>query len=140
MNYHFGSKDALLLKVAERLRDERHQSRIDAMAQRGSTALDALWQVLSTQVASGRSGAWLALLSNPSTGGSVQPTETQIQAFLKAVGEALGMSADRFDPQFLLVGLEGVEVRLLSGAQPRRARESYDRFWLAILNDDLSQA
>ena len=140
VNYHFGSKDALLLRVAERLRDERHQSRIAAMAQPGSAALDALWQVTTAQVRTGRTGAWLALLSNPPTGGSVQPTETQIQAFSIAVGEALGMSADRFDPQFLLAGLEGIEVRLLSGAQPGQARESYDRFWLAVLNEDLSQA
>src|SRR3990167_6046386 len=74
VNYHFGSKDALLLRVAERLRDERHQARPPAMDRPGSAALDALWRVTAADVRSGWSRAWLALLSNPPTAESIQPT------------------------------------------------------------------
>lgn len=138
VNYHFGSKDALLLRVAERLRDERHQSRVAAMDRPGSAALDALWRVTAADVRSGCSRAWLALLSNPPTAESIQPTGLQIQSLTRVVGEALEIPVDRLDPVLLQAGLEGIEVRLLCGAEPILVREAYDRFWLGILNEDSS--
>lgn len=142
MNYHFRSKDVLLRRAAERLRDDRHEARMVSVSssRTGTAVLDDLWQVTVGQVESGLTRAWLALLSNPATAGSVQPTDAQVQVFLRAVGEALGIPAQQSDLRFLLSGLEGFEVRLLSGAQPLQAKEGYDRFWLAVLNDDLSQA
>ena len=49
--YHFKSKEALLGRVAERVREGQSSRRVEAMAKvQGSAALDRLWQVLAADV------------------------------------------------------------------------------------------
>ena len=138
INYHFGTKRGLLERIAQRIRDDRHDAVLGALVPGGSMALDALWLVMTAGASSGRTRAWLALLAHPPTTPEAQPTGAQIRSLRITVAKALGVPEARIDPTLLQAGLEGIEVRLQCGVDPSEARESYDRFWLALLSHDFS--
>ena len=46
VNYHYRSKNDLLARAAETIRDDRCARRLAAVQRRGTAALDRLWQTL----------------------------------------------------------------------------------------------
>ena len=63
-----------------------------------------------------------------------------VEAIASRSGCAKGLVNYHFGSKdaLLQAGLEGIELRLLCGAEPILIREAYDRFWLGILNEDSS--
>jgi AcrR family transcriptional regulator len=136
VNYHYGSKHALLLRVAEFLRDRRWMERRDAA--KGDDALDRLWQTVIDEVHSGRFSAWLCLVS---AGGSLQraaaATDQGMVDLSRAIGEALGLG-DELVPrkELLAAGLDGLGLELLQGRQASRLEETWHRFMVSVLDVD----
>lgn len=129
MNYHFRSKDELLAEVAVRLADARAKRRLQALGGRGTRALDALWEVLVDEVASGDARAWFALVVERRLPRNLD-LETRIA---EAGAAALGLTTGTVPPDALIAGLDGVQLRLMQGCDPVRLRDAYDRLWLSVV-------
>jgi AcrR family transcriptional regulator len=132
VNYHYRSKQFLLARAAESLRDNRQARRLAALQVPGAPALDRLWQQLVDEVESGWHAAWLALLSADEPLRSAARS-TGSPDLAMAVGQALGVQLPPEADILVPTALDGLQLQLLLGAPVARAEEAYHRFWAAIL-------
>ena len=135
VNYHYRSKQDLLVRSAETLRDDRFAKRLAAIAVPGSVALDRLWAVLLQEVESGWYAAWLSLLASDGplrTAAAERPAD--MESFAQSLSRSLGLG-DQLRGQAPLIqsALDGVQLRLLQGASTGETEEAYHRFWVAML-------
>lgn len=135
VNYHYRSKQDLLVQVAETVRDDRSARRLAAVQSSGATALDRLWETLVGEVESGWFGARLSFLA---TGGPLRtaagPAPKSAAAFALTLGKALDLD-DHLLPRASLIEatLDGLQLGLLQGVPPAAMEEDYHRFWLTVL-------
>lgn len=135
INYHYRSKQELLKRVAETVRDDRSAQRLAAVQRPGSEALDRLWKVLIQEVESGWFAAWLSLLAadDPLRKATAEQPE-QTSAFAVALSRSLGLGEDLAAQGALLqAGLDGLQLRLLQGASVPETEEAYHNFWLTVV-------
>lgn len=135
VNYHYRSKQELLVRAAETLRDDRSARRLAAIGAAGTAALDRLWAALHQEVESGWFASWISLLAADGllrTAAASRPVETE--AFALSLGRSLGLG-DQLRKQASLIqaALDGLQFRLLQGAPADETEEAYHRFWLAAL-------
>lgn len=133
VNYHYRSKQQLLERIAELLREDRWVKRIAAT--RKPKPLDLLWQTLIDEVSSGRFSAWLSLLAAGEKLRQSARTPLQLaETLCRTLGESLGLG-DQLESHGPLVAaaLDGISLRLLEGADPSTLEEVYHRFWLTLL-------
>jgi AcrR family transcriptional regulator len=133
VNYHYRSKQYLLARAAESLRDNRQARRLAALQAPAELALDRLWQQLVEEVESGWHAAWLSLVSADETlrTAARSPGGPDLaQAAAQALGVRLPPEADVLIPS----ALDGLQLQLLLGAPAARAEEGYHRFWAALLS------
>ena len=135
VNYHYRSKNDLLARAAETIRDDRCARRLAAVQRRGTAALDRLWQTLVKEVESSWFAAWLSLLSADDPlrrKAASQPEESR--RFAAALGRALSLGDELTDRAELIQGgLDGMQVLLLSGVTTAKVEEAYHQFWLTIV-------
>lgn len=137
VHYHFRTKTELLAVVAASLRRERAARRADAFRGRGAAALDALWQVLVREVASGEAAAWLSLASLPER--TVRDALLASREELERLGSAARGSLDTSELtepalRMVLSALDGLQLPLVLGEDPDPVREAFDRIWLTALS------
>ena len=135
VNYHYRSKQELLVLSAETLRDDRSARRLAAVSVTGSSALDRLWAALIQEVESGWFAAWASLLAADGalrSAAAERPAETQ--SFAASLGRALGLG-DQLKKRASLIqaALDGLQLRLLQGASVGETEEAYHRFWLSAV-------
>jgi AcrR family transcriptional regulator len=135
VNYHYRSKQDLLVCAAQTLRDDRAARRLAAVQHPGSHALDQLWAALLHEVESGWFAAWISLLA---TDGPLRKAAALPSSNAALLADALGRSLDlenELAPQAPLIhaALDGLQLRLLQGASTRETEEAYHRFWLTAL-------
>lgn len=133
VNYHFGSKQALLRMASERVEAERWSRRISAIESGppgGTGMIDALWTVIADAVRSGSTAAWLALI--PSSDPPAPSKEVGVR-LARGASRALGLGSDAMDPILFPSALDGLELRLLAGEPEDLVRDAYDRLWLLFL-------
>jgi len=134
--YHFKSKEALLGRAAERVRESQSSRRAEAVARaQGSAALDRLWQVLTADVKSGAFGLWVGLLGEQRTRKAAARRPEDDKKLLQGAGAALGVPADSLALPLVPAALDGFSLELLQGHPPASVRERYDAFWLGVLSD-----
>ena len=135
VNYHYRSKQDLLVRSSETLRDDRFARRLAAIAASGSAALDRLWTVLVQEVESGWYAAWLSLLAADGplrTAAAERPAD--MESFAKMLGRSLGLGDQLTNLAPLIQStLDGLQLRLLQGASAAETQEAYHRFWLAAV-------
>lgn len=135
VNYHYRSKQDLLIQVAETIRDDRSARRLASVQSSGAKALDRLWETLVREVESGWFGARLSLLATDgplrAAAGSAPKSAG---AFALALGKALELG-DHLLPRASLIEatLDGLQLGLLQGVSPAAMEEDYHRFWLTVL-------
>ena len=129
MNYHFRSKDELLAEAAARLAQDRAGRRLQALQGHGTRALDALWEVLMDEIASGEARAWMALVVERRIPRALHQ-EAQIA---DAAAAALRLRPGTVPPDALVAGLDGIQLRLIQGCDPVTLRDTYDRLWLSLV-------
>lgn len=135
VNYHYRSKQDLLIQVAETIRDDRSARRLAAVQSSGAQALDRLWEALAQEIASGWFAAWLSLLAaDGAFRTAASATSKSSKTFALSLGRALDVD-DQFVPRAHLIEatLDGLQLSLLQGAPPSATEEDYHRFWLAVL-------
>lgn len=135
VNYHYRSKQELLVRSAETLRDDRSARRLAAVAVPGSAALDRLWAALTQEVESGWFAAWTSLLAADGqlrSAAAERPAETE--AFAATLGRSLGLG-DQLKKRASLIqaALDGLQLRLLQGVSVGETEEAYHRFWLSAV-------
>jgi len=135
VNYHYRSKQELLVRSAETLRDDRSARRLAAVSVPGSGALDRLWTALIQEVESGWFAAWASLLAADGqlrSAAAERPAETQ--SFAAALGRSLGLG-DQLKKRAPLIqaALDGLQLRMLQGASVGETEEAYHRFWLSAV-------
>lgn len=135
VNYHYRSKQDLLARSAETLRDDRSARRLAAVGVPGTAALDRLWHALTQEVESGWFAAWASLLAVDGPlrkAASERVPETE--AFALALSRSLGLGNQLRRQASLIQGaLDGLQLRLLQGANPKETEEAYTRFWVMAL-------
>ena len=134
VNYHYRSKQQLLERVAELLREDRWARRLSAA--RETKPLDALWQTLIEEAGSGRFSAWLSLLTGDARIRQAARTPNQhAESVARSLGESLGLGEQLAEHAGLIAAtLDGISLRLLEGAEPATVEEAYHRFWLTLLD------
>lgn len=134
VNYHYRSKQQLLERVAELLREDRWSKRLTAT--KGSKPLDTLWATLIEEVHSGRFSAWLSLLTGDTRLRQAARTPQQhAEAMCRSLGESLGLGDQLAEHASLVAAtLDGLCLRLLEGVDPSTLEEAYHRFWLTLLD------
>jgi len=135
INYHYRSKQELLLLAAETIRADRAARRLAAVQARGSTALDRLWTELVREVDSGWFGAWLGLLSgaDPLLRAAAEQ-ENDTKALVEALGRALELGTQlNSQAPLIRATLNGLQLQLLQGAPVAATEEAYHRFWLTVV-------
>ncbi|MGE0354260.1 MAG: TetR family transcriptional regulator [Gemmatimonadales bacterium] len=132
--YHFRTKHALLVELAAVLRDARLEGRREAMARRGTAALDRLWSVLEREVRGGEFSAWLSLTADhdPTVSAATRPAEQALGELGTAAAAALGL-AHPLDGMVIEAMLNGFQMELLAGRDPARLLEGYHRGWLSLI-------
>ena len=134
VNYHYRSKQQLLERIAELLREERWAKRLTAANE--PKPLDRLWQTLIGEVGSGRFAAWLSLLvAGEKLRHAARTPSQHAESLCRSLGESLDLG-DQLARHGALVAaaLDGLAIRLLEGADPSTLEEVYHRFWLALLD------
>jgi AcrR family transcriptional regulator len=132
VNYHYRSKQYLLSRAAESLRDNRLARRLAALHTPGTAALDRLWEQIVEEIESGWYAAWLALVSaeEPLRTAARSPDGRDLAA---AAAHALGVVLPPESDILIPTVLDGIQLQLFLGAPPRHAEEAYSRFWVSIL-------
>ena len=135
VNYHYRSKQDLLVQVAHTIRDDRSARRLAAIQTAGTPALDRLWTALAVEVESGWFAAWISLLA--ADGLLRDAARTSIPdrlAFADGLSRALDLG-DLLVPRATLIdsALNGLQLGLLQGGSPPAMEEDYHRFWLTVL-------
>jgi len=136
IHYHHKTKSRLLEAMARRLAADRLAARLRPLGLRGTAALDGLWGDARSAVRSGRTQAWLGLLSIPD--GAVRSAFVLSAAALADTSQAISSALDTDLPEpavtrSLHATLDGLEVALVRGDDASATREAYHRFWLGIL-------
>jgi AcrR family transcriptional regulator len=135
VNYHYRSKQDLLVRASETLRDDRLARRLAAIGLPGSASLDRLWTVLVQEVESGWYAAWLSLLAadGPLRAAAAE-RPADMESFALTLGRSLGLG-DQLGRQAPLIqaALDGLQLRLLQGAAVADTEEAYHRFWVGAL-------
>jgi AcrR family transcriptional regulator len=135
VNYHYRSKQDLLVLAAETLRDDRYARRLAAVAQPGTAALDRLWTALIHEVESGWFAAWNSLLSSDGPlrkGAAERPAE--VEAFAISLSRSLGLGEElRPRASLIQAALDGLQLRMLQGAPAKETEEDYTNFWVMAL-------
>ncbi len=135
VNYHYRSKQDLLVRAATTVRDDRSARRLSALQSSGAQALDRLWAALVTEVESGWFAAWLAFIASEGPlRDAATRTPSDSRAFAVALARALDQGSDfaARDPELGAV-LDGLQLGLIQGTPPRVMEEAYHRFWLGAL-------
>jgi AcrR family transcriptional regulator len=135
--YHFKSKDALLLEVAERVRQHSASRRLEALTNgtKGTSALDRLWTALSEEVKSGGFGLWVGLLADSRTRKAAARRTQDDSDLIAASAKAVGVPQDSLALPLIPAALDGYALDLLQGRPAADVRERYDSFWLGVLSD-----
>ncbi|HET9293213.1 MAG TPA: helix-turn-helix domain-containing protein [Gemmatimonadales bacterium] len=135
VHYHHGTKRALLQAVAARLESAHWQRRLDSLAgSQGADALDALWQALVAEVASGEWEAVLSLRSDPEFTPASTGDALALERFSASLAAALDLPRRASDEMRLVAAaLDGLQLALHRGGDPIPLREAYHRLWLAVL-------
>lgn len=136
VHYHFETKWQVLGLVAAALRKERFARRAGAFTRSGTEALDALWEVLTAETASGECAAWFALatVQDRTVRDALPATGDDLRRVAAAMATALSLPelpVTRL--RVVLSTLDGMQLPLLLGDDPEAVREVYDRYWLATL-------
>jgi len=135
VNYHYRSKQELLVRSAETLRDDRTARRLAAIGASGTTALDRLWTTLIQEVESGWFAAWTSLLAaDGQLRSAAAERPADLESFAAALGRSLGLG-DKLKKRASLIqaALDGLQLQLLQGASAGETEEAYHRFWLLML-------
>ena len=135
VNYHYRSKQELLVQVAHTIRDDRSARRLAAIQTAGTQALDRLWTALTLEIESGWFAAWISLLAADGIlRDAARANPRDRLAFADGLGRALDLG-DLLVPRADLIdaALNGLQLALLQGASGRTAEEDYHRFWLTVL-------
>lgn len=135
--YHFKSKDALLIRVADRVRQNHTSQRLEAIrgGTKGAASLDRLWSALTSDIRAGGFGLWVGLLADPRTRKAAARTVQDDGELLAASAEALGIPADSLALSLIPAALDGYSLDLLQGRASTDVRERFDSFWLAVLSE-----
>lgn len=136
VHYHFETKWQLLGLVAAALRKERMARRAGAFSRSGTDALDALWDVLSSETASGECAAWFALatVQHHTVRDALPATGDDLRRVAAAMATALALPEPSIPRlRVVLATLDGMQLPLLLGDDVEAVREVYDRYWLATL-------
>lgn len=136
VHYHFETKWQLLGLVAAALRKERMGRRAGAFARSGTDALDALWEVLTAETASGECAAWFALatVQDRTVRDALPATGDDLRRVAAAMATALALPEPSIPHlRVVLATLDGMQLPLLLGDDREAVREVYDRYWLATL-------
>lgn len=135
VNYHYRSKQGLLVQAARTVRDDRSARRLSAVQTSGAQALDRLWAALVAEVESGWFAAWLAFIASE---GPLRTAAVRVHSDSRAFTVALARALDQ-GSEFAARGpelesaLDGMQLGLLQGTPPRLMEEAYHRFWLGAL-------
>ena len=134
VNYHYKTKVNLLAQVGASLREDRVGRRLAALENEGATALDALWNTLTSEVRTGELSAWLALsaLPDPAVHHGLRSQEREVSKLEEAANRAFSVSDSTMGVMLDAV-LTGFQMALLNGQEDVVVREAYHRFWLGIL-------
>lgn len=132
--YHFGTKAALLIDLATRIRQERLERRIGALSVGGAPGLDRLWQVLVTDTEDGTTAAWLGLVALAASRIPASIEEADRARFSAAAIAAIQLGQDFEGGTDLLDVLNGFELALLQRRPAELVREGFDRYWLDLLS------
>lgn len=135
VNYHYRSKQELLVQVAHTIRDDRSARRLASIQTAGTQALDRLWTALNGEIESGWFAAWISLVAaDGMLREAARANPRDSLAFADGLGRALDLG-DSLVPRAALIDatLNGLQLSLLQGASPRTMEEDYHRFWLTIL-------
>jgi AcrR family transcriptional regulator len=134
--YHHRTRVALLGQVAARLRHHRVERRVKALERSGSDAIDALWRVIESEVASGEAAAWFSLVALRDPEVAEATRHSVAEDVTLAVPLARALSLDR-EAEALgavsLAALDGFALALLQHAPATQVRDAYHRFWLGLL-------
>jgi AcrR family transcriptional regulator len=135
--YHFRSKDALLLRIADRVRHNQVRQRLEAIkgGMKGTASLDRLWTALVADVRGGGFGLWVGLLADPRTRKAAARTAEDDSEVLAASAAALGVAAGSLALPLIPPALDGYALELLQGHAPADVRERFDSFWLGVLSE-----
>ena len=135
--YHFKSKDGLLLRVADRIRQNQVKNRLEAVSggTKGAASLDRLWAALTAEVRGGSFGLWVGLLADPRSRKFAARTAQDDAELLAASAEAMGVPSDSLALPLIPSALDGCSLDLLQGRPAGDVRERYDSFWLGVLSD-----
>ena len=135
--YHFKSKHALLVRIAERVRHAQGERRLNALKSgpKGTAALDRLWGAMTAEVRGGTFGLWVGLLGDPRTRKAAARPAQEIVDLIGASAEALGVPVDSLALPLIPAALDGFSLELLQGNAPETVRERFDSFWLGVLSD-----
>jgi AcrR family transcriptional regulator len=132
VNYHYRSKQFLLARAAESLRDNRQARRLAAFQTSGAASLDRLWQQLTEEIESGWFAAWLALASaEEPLRGAARGADGAVLA--AAAGQALGVELPPESDVLIPAALDGTQLQAYLGVPIPRVEEAYQRFWAALL-------
>lgn len=137
IHYHHGNKGKLLAGVAQRLYRRRLQRRKTALERPGAEGLDALWEVLGDEVESGTTAAWASLLGYPPArhSAALAPSVEELESLAETIAQSLALPPlPAAQARALLAALDGFEIALLAGAESDAVRDSYHRFWLALIS------
>lgn len=145
VHYHFDTKQALLVAAAGRLAEERGRRRAAALAgRRAMTALDALWDELASDAATGIERAWLELQALAREDESLRAVAVAARAverngfgrrlpkLLEELGSEASLGAEESAGALAAV-TDGLGVALTAGETPESVRAAYDAFWLALI-------
>jgi AcrR family transcriptional regulator len=145
VHYHFDTKHALIVAVAERIADEDAAPLVQSIAAgRGLETLDAIWDVLQQQAASGaarcRMEVRLRATGEPALAAPAARYDT---AVLEALGKRLppllkelgvGAAGTREEVAATVAAfLDGVGIALAVGRPATDVRTAYDAFWLMLI-------
>ena len=136
VHYHFETKWQVLGLVAAALRKERMARRAGAFSRSGTEALDALWEVLTAETASGECAAWFALatVQDRTVHDALPATGDDLRRVAAAMAAALSLPELPIARlRVVLSTLDGMQLPLLLGDDTEAVREVYDRYWLATL-------
>ncbi|HEU4829524.1 MAG TPA: TetR family transcriptional regulator [Gemmatimonadales bacterium] len=136
VHYHFETKWQVLALVAAALRKERMARRAGAFGRSGADALDALWEVLTAETASGECAAWFALatVQDRTVHDALPATGDDLRRVAAAMATALSLPELPITRlRVVLSTLDGMQLPLLLGDDSEAVREVYDRYWLATL-------
>ena len=135
--YHFKSKDALLVRIAEQVRRTQGEKRLLALKEgpRGTAALDRLWLTITAEVKAGSFGLWVGLLGDPRTRKAAARPDQEVAELLQASAAALSVPEDSMALPLIPAALDGFSLELLQGNSPATVRERFDSFWLGVLSD-----